>query len=168
MTSQSSFEGLSDKYKEIRRTDLDLIVKNINGLNKLKKKSSSKTLLIDIQFVLSKENLKDIFRVMDLASNLGANKFIISNIIPQSEENKDNILYSRYENKAIRTLFDKIMLHSLHKGIKVDIPNYELKTIRRWNFIEYSSTFICASGDIVPCYRFSHDYTEYILAEKSM
>lgn len=161
-----SIDGLSDKFKEIRGTDLDLIVKNINGLNKLKNKFSSNTPLIDIQFVLSEDNLKDVFKVMDLASELGANKFIISNIIPQSEENKDNILYSRYENKTIRSLFDKVMLHSLHKGIKVDMPNYELKTIRRCSFIEDCSAFICASGDIVPCYRFSHDYTEYVFGRE--
>lgn len=161
-----SIDGLFDKFKEIRGTDLDIVVRNINSLNDLKKKLSSTTPLIDIQFVLSAENLNDIFKVMDLASDLGANKFIISNIIPQSEDNKDDILYSRYENKSIKSLFDKVMLYSLHKGIQVYMPNYELKTIRRCNFIEDSSVFICASGDIVPCYRFSHDYTEYVFGRQ--
>lgn len=161
-----SIDGLFDKYKEIRGTDLDVVVRNIKELNELKDKYSSKTPLIDIQFVLSSENLNELFKVMDLASNLGANKFIISNIIPQSEENKDKILYKRYENKEVKDLFDRVMIYAMRKGIKVDIPNYELKTIRKCNFIEDGAVFICASGDVSPCYRFSHDYTEYVFGRE--
>lgn len=161
-----SIDGLFDKYKEIRGIDLDLIVTNIGILNKLKNKFSSKTPLIDIQFVLSSENLNEIFKVMDLASDLRADKFIISNIIPQSSENKDTMLYSRYENKNIKNLFNEVMLYALHKGIKVSIPNYELKTIRICNFVKSSAVFICSSGDAAPCYRFSHDYTEYVFGRE--
>lgn len=161
-----SIDGLFDKYKEIRGTSLDLIIKNINMLNKLKDKFSSRTPLIDIQFVLSNQNISEIFKVMDLSSDLKANKFIISNVIPQSEENKDNILYTRYENKNIKSLFNELTVHAMHKGIKIALPNYELKTIRRCNFIENSAVFICASGDVSPCYRFSHDCTEYVLGRE--
>lgn len=161
-----SIDGLSDKYEEIRGINLDLIVKNIGILNKVKNKFSSKRPLIDIQFVLSSKNLNEVFKVMDLASDLKANKFIISNIIPQTEENKDSILYTRYENKHIKSLFNEVTVHAMHKGIKVALPNYELKTIRRCNFVENSAVFICASGDVSPCYRFSHDYTEYVFGRE--
>ncbi|AKN31683.1 radical SAM protein [Clostridium carboxidivorans P7] len=161
-----SIDGLFDKYEEIRGSKLDLIIENINLLNKLKYKFSSKTPLVDIQFVLSNENLKEIFKVMDLASDLKANKFIISNIIPQSEENKDNILYGRYENKSIKDLFNELTVHAMHKGIKISLPNYELKTIRKCDFMENHAAFICASGDVAPCYRFSHHYTEYVFGRK--
>lgn len=161
-----SIDGLYDMYKEIRGIDLDLIIRNINLLNKLKNKFSSKTPLINIQFVLSSENSEEVFKVMDLASDLGADKFIISNIIPLSSESKDNILYGRYENKELKNIFNKIMLYSIHKGIKVSLPNYELKTIRSCNFISDSAVFICASGDVSPCYRFSHSYTEYVLCRE--
>lgn len=161
-----SIDGLFDKYKEIRGINLDLIVKNIRLLNKMKNKFSSKTPLIDIQFVLSSENANEIFKVIDLASELKADKFIISNIIPQSLDNKDTILYNRYENMNLKKLFNEVMLYSLHKGIKVSLPNYELKTVRRCNFINDSAVFICSSGDVCPCYRFSHDYTEYVFGRE--
>lgn len=161
-----SIDGLFDKYKEIRGINLDVIVKNIKDLNKLKDKFSSKTPLLDIQFVLSNENINEIFKVINLASNLKANKFIISNIIPQCAENKDSILYSRYENNTIKSLFNEVMIYALHKGIKVSMPNCELKTIRRCNFIENSAVFICSSGDVSPCYRFSHNYTEFVFGRE--
>ncbi|MDW8802184.1 tungsten cofactor oxidoreductase radical SAM maturase [Clostridium sp. A1-XYC3] len=161
-----SIDGLFDKHKEIRGIDLDLIVSNINTLNKIKDKFSSKTPLINIQFVLSKENSNEIFKVMDLAVDLKADKFIVSNIIPQTPENKDMVLYSMYENKDIKELFNKVTLYSLYKGIRLSLPNYELKTIRRCEFIKDSAVFVCASGDIAPCYRFAHHYTEYVFGRE--
>lgn len=161
-----SIDGLFDIYKEIRGVNLDLIVENIRLLNRIKGKFSSKTPLIHIQFVLSSDNIKEIFKVMDLASDLKADKFIISNIIPQSLENKDAILYSRYENQNIKRLFNEVIVYSFRKGIKISIPNYELKTVRRCNFVKDSAVFICSSGDVSPCYRFSHSYTEYVFGRE--
>lgn len=161
-----SVDGLEEKFKEIRGIDLDKVINNIKLLNNMKNKYSSKTPLIDMQLVLSTENQNQIFNVIDLASDLRANKLIISNIIPQSEDNKDKIMYRRYENKDLKNLFDKAMVKGLRKGIKVDVPSYELKTIRRCNFVEGSAAFICASGDVAPCYRFSHSYTEYVFGRE--
>jgi tungsten cofactor oxidoreducase radical SAM maturase len=161
-----SIDGLDDKFEEIRGARLDLIVKNIEKLNELKRKYSTRTPSLQIQFVLSKDNLNDIYKVVDLASNLKADKFIISNMIPQSEENKDDILYTRYENKEIKNLFENLTVYALCKGLRVDYPNYELKTVRSCDFIEDSAVFICASGDSAPCYRFSHDYTEFVFGRK--
>ena len=143
-----------------------ILESNIKRLNKLKRLNSSKTPIIDVQFVLSSENSDEIFKVMDIARALEANRIIISNIIPQVEANKDSVLYTRYENSEIKNLFQKIMLYGMHRGIRVSLPNYELKTMRNCSFVEDSCAFICSSGDISPCYRFSHEYTEYVLGRE--
>lgn len=161
-----SIDGASDKYKEIRGTNLDNVEKNIKLLNKVKQKYNSSTPVIDVQFVLSKENKDEIFEVIDIARDLGANRFVISNILPQTEENKDSILYTRYENKEIKEFFHEVIFYGLHKGIWVMLPNCELKTMRNCSFIEDSCAYICSSGDVVPCYRFSHEYTEYVFGRE--
>jgi tungsten cofactor oxidoreducase radical SAM maturase len=161
-----SIDGLHEMYNEIRGTDLEMVMNNIKTLNRVKRKHFSKTPVIEVQFVLSSENVGELFKVMDLARELGADKFIISNVIPQGEENKNTILYSRYENKNMKSLFEKLAAYSMHKGINVDLPNCELKTLRRCDFIEGSAVFICACGDVAPCYRFSHNYTEYVFGRK--
>jgi len=161
-----SIDGASDKYREIRGASLDTLESNIKRLNKLKHLNKSKTPKIDVQCVLSNENSDEIFKVMDIARELEANRVIVSNIIPQVETNKDSILYTRYENSEIKNLFQKIMLHGMHRGIKVSLPNCELKTMRNCSFVEDSCAFICSSGDVSPCYRFSHEYTEYVFGRE--
>ena len=161
-----SIDGASEKYRDIRGTDLDTLIKKIKMLSELKQKLNSSTPLIDVQFVLSNENVNEIFQVIDIASDLKADRFIVSNIIPQIEDNKDNILYRRYENIDLKNLFDKVMIYGLHKGVKIKLPNYELKTIRECSFVEDSCAFICSSGDVSPCYRFSHNYTEYVFGRE--
>lgn len=161
-----SIDGSTDKYAEIRGTGLNVLEKNIKGLNELKKKHNSRTPMIEVQFVLTDENRNEIFKVMDIAKDLNAGKFVVSNMIPQIEDNRDNILYSRYQNDEMKNLFNQIMVYGLHKGMRVNLPDYELRTIRNCSFMDNSAVFICSSGDVAPCYRFSHSYTEYVFGRE--
>lgn len=161
-----SIDGDMVKYEEIRGTALNIVENNIAMLNKLKYKNNCAKPVINVQFVLSKQNKDDIFKVMDIARNLEANMFIVSNIIPQNEENKDAVLYTRYENKEIKDLFQQIVLYGLKIGLRLSLPNYELRTMRNCSFVDESAAFICSSGDVVPCYRFSHEYMEYVFGRK--
>lgn len=157
-----SIDGLEENLNNIRGISLNNIIKNIELINSLKKAYGVTTCLLNIQFVLTKDNKEDLIKVIDLASDLKAKFVVISNVIPQSREMVDKILYTRYENKEIRDLFNKAIIQSMHRGIKLKLPNYELKTERQCSFINNDSIYISASGDIVPCYRFSHDSIEYI------
>ncbi len=161
-----SIDGLHDNFTKIRGTNLDFVINNINKINQLKKKTGSNTPYIGIQFVISKNNVDDIFRLIDLASELKVHQLLLSNLLPQKEENVDKIVYTRYENREIRGLFDKASNYSFRKGINLILPNYELKTERRCNFIEDEAAFITTSGEIVPCYRLSHTYREYVFGRE--
>lgn len=161
-----SIDGLHENFSKIRGTNLDLVLNNINKINELKKKAGRNTPYLGIQFVISKNNVDDIFRLIDLASELNVHQLVLSNLLPQMEENADEILYTRYENKIMKDLFDKAYNYSFRKGLNLILPNCELKTERRCNFIEDEATFISASGEIVPCYRLSHTYKEYVFGRK--
>lgn len=161
-----SIDGLHENFSKIRGTNLDLVVNNINKINELKEKKKSSTLYLGIQFVISKNNVDDIFRLIDLASELKVHQLVLSNLLSQKEENADKILYTRYENKEIKSLFNKASNYSFRKGINLILPNYELKTERRCTFIEDKAAFISASGEVVPCYRLSHTYKEYVFGRK--
>lgn len=161
-----SVDGLHNNYSKIRGADLDKVINNVNEINKLKKKKGKRTPYIGIQFVVSSDNVDDIYGVIDLADNLQAHKLVISNLLPQKRENADKILYTRYENKLIKPGIDKISNYSFRKGIKLVLPNFELKTERRCSFIEEDAALINAAGEIVPCYRFSHTSLEYVFGRE--
>lgn len=158
-----SIDGLKDNFKNIRGVELNNIIGNLVKLNKLKEKENRPNPIINIQFVASKDNIDDIFDVIDLASFLKVNTVIISNLLPQTEENVEKILYKRYENKKMKDLINRVRNYSFRKGLKLITPNYELKTERRCDFIENDTTYITVSGDVVPCYRLSHRYKEYVV-----
>ncbi len=161
-----SIDGLHDNFTKIRGTSLDFVINNVNKINRLKEKMEKNTPHIGIQFVVSKDNVDDIFRVLDLATNLKVHKLVISNLLPQKKENADKILYTRYENKIAKSIIAKLSNYSFRKGIKLILPNVELKTERRCSFVEEEAALINASGKIVPCYRLSRTYQEYVFGRE--
>ncbi|MCX7708350.1 MAG: tungsten cofactor oxidoreductase radical SAM maturase [Clostridia bacterium] len=161
-----SIDGLEENYSKIRGINLKFILDNINKINELKRLTGSTAPTVGIQFVMSKDNIGDVFSLIDLADSLKVNMLVLSNLLPQTKENTNKILYKRYENTEIKHLFNKILNYSMRRGITVLLPNCELKTERRCSFVEDEAAFINVSGDIVPCYRLSHTYKEYVFGRE--
>jgi len=160
-----SIDGLDQNFNKIRGGQLEKVCETISIINSLKN-SNLGFPEIHIQFVLSEDNINDIMGVMDLSVRMRAKSLIISNLIPMTEDYKEKILYTRYENKRIRAFFHFIWNESFKKGISVQFPNFELKTERRCSFIESDAALICSSGDVVPCLRLSHCYDEFVFGKK--
>lgn len=97
-----SIDGLEDKYKDIRGFNLKEVLENLKDIYLIKRKNNKEYPHVVIQFVASKDNIEDIFSVLDIAETVSAYQVIISNVIPQTEDYKDKILYTRYENKFLR------------------------------------------------------------------
>lgn len=161
-----SIDGLEDRYEDIRGFDLKSVICNIEDIVSMKKEQNKENPYIVIQFVASRDNIEDIFNVLDIASYLNAYQVIISHVIPQTEDYKDKILYTRYENKFMKDLFEKLRIYSFRKGLNLILPNVELKTERYCSFIEEDALVIGADGNVYPCYRFSHSTTEYVFGRE--
>lgn len=161
-----SIDGFEDKYEDIRGFNLNSVVNNIKDINNLKTKRKKEKPYIVIQFVATKDNIDDIFKVLDLANELNAFQIIISNVIPQTDDYKDKILYTKYENNEMKTLFERLRIYSFRRGLNLMLPNVELKTERYCPFIEENAIVIGADGGVYPCYRFSHSINEYIFEKE--
>jgi len=161
-----SLDGMHDNFKRIRGADLDVIVKNIIKINEFKLSAGRNLPQLGIQFVISRDNMNDIFDVIDLANKFKIHTLVLVNLIPQTKLNADKIIYTRYENKEANLLFKKILSYSGRKGVNVQFPNYELKTERRCSFVDDEAAFVTASGDVVPCYRMAHTYKEYVFGRE--
>lgn len=158
-----SIDGLNKAYEEIRGYDLNKVITNINDIMEAKKNLINSNLSLVVEFVATKNNIDEIFNVADLSASLGAQQLIVSNIIPQTEEYKDSILYHEdYDNK-MKELFNKLRIYSFKKGIDLILPKYKITTERYCPFIESNSIVLGVDGNIYPCYRFSHELNEYIL-----
>lgn len=161
-----SLDGMHKNMQNLRGVDLNFWMHNINHFNEMKNKAGNKLPHLDIQFVASRDNINDLFPVMDMLSEMNVRNLVVSNLLPADEASSGSILYKRYENQEIRTLFNKIRNHSFKRGLRVILPEFELKTERRCAFVDNKATFITSGGEVVPCYRLSHDCQEYVFGRK--
>jgi radical SAM protein with 4Fe4S-binding SPASM domain len=169
-----SLDGLGDSFEEIRGISADRVIEYIRTLNEMRASrrryddhgSVNSVLKISLQMVLSKDNVDQIFRVMDTAVNLGVSQVILSHLLPSSVRERDKILYTLDENRELKTLFSRVQAYSLKKGLEVRLPARELKTERRCRFVEDDSTMINAEGEVVPCYRFAHECREFVFGRE--
>lgn len=161
-----SIDGLENRFYNIRGTSLERVCGTIGSIQDLKRHYGNTTPEIYIQFVLSSDNQEDLPGVLDLAAELQVKALIVSNLIPMTQEDSRKILYSRYRNDCIREYLNRICREALKKGVQVLLPHCELKTERRCSFVETDSIFVCASGEVSPCHRLSHQYDEYVFDRK--
>ena len=152
-----SVDGCDETYYNIRGTSLDNV---IDGITRVRLGGRGPEILL--QFVLSSENQDSIWHVIDLAAKLQVQGVIVSNLLPQTPEYTEKILYSRYENQKMRRFFNRVRNYSLLRGVTISLPGYELKTDRRCRFVDGGGVVINAQGDVTPCYRLAHPGREYV------
>lgn len=158
-----SIDGSFETFEKIRNFPLTQILETLKYINNLKNKE---TPLICVEFVLFEDNKEEIYKVLDLLSPLNIHQFMISQFLPQTEDNRDKILYKLYGNTQLKKFFDDVWRYAFKKGVKIIFPKVELKTERFCSFMETKALVIGSDGLVYPCYRFSHNFTEYIFGRK--
>lgn len=161
-----SVDGLTETFSRIRGAPLSLLASNIQALVRHRREKGSVTPQVMVQCVLSTDNLAEAPALVDFVADLGADGMVFSHLLPQTSENVNKILYTRDRNSALRTMFQKLSVQSFHRGLKLVLPHGELKTERFCSFIEDDAVFVSALGDVIPCYRLSHSYSEYVFGRK--
>jgi MoaA/NifB/PqqE/SkfB family radical SAM enzyme len=157
-----SCDGMEQQMVKGRGVVFDELMANIDYLNRLKEEIGSQTPFLDIQFVASKKNIDDIFPLMDILAEKKVRNLVISHLLPQHTDQADDILYSRYENREMKEKFHKIRNYSFRKGLRIIFPEVELKTERKCAFVNNDATYITSRGEVVPCYRLSHEGSEVV------
>lgn len=161
-----SVDGLNDTFRKIRNADLSTVLGSVKALIDLRKRTARGLPKIEFQFVLSRENAADLTGVIDLAANNGVNTVTVSHLLPQDSRGARSIMYGRYGSEATRRLYDAVRHRAMRRGVIVNLPPLELKTERRCRFAEEDAAYVTARGEVSPCYRFSHDGTEFVFGRE--
>ena len=157
-----SCDGMDKQMLKGRGVIFNDLIANIDYLNHLKDKNGMNKPYLDIQFVASRKNIDDIFPLMDVLAGKNIRNLVISHLMPQQLNQADDILYARYENKEMKEKFNKIRNYSFRKGLRIIFPEVELKTERKCAFVNNDATYITSRGEVVPCYRLSHEGSEVV------
>jgi len=161
-----SVDGLRETFAEIRGTELESVIGSVKRLLTIRQEKNGARPRIEFLFVLSDRNARDLPDIADLAADLGIDALKVSHLLPQNEADAKRILYGRYAKEETRALFDRVRARAMRRGVNLSLPPIELKTERRCSFAEDDAAYIDAQGDLVPCYRFAHDGTEFVFGRK--
>lgn len=121
--------------------------------------------LIGAEVVVTKDNYKAVPDLIRHFREAGLDEVIISNILPVSREHVDKIVYDG--SVDVEWLVEKLEAEA-ERGLRVRIPNFQVKTERKCLFDEAKAAVIRWDGEVVPCYRFLHTYKEYVLGREKL
>jgi len=135
------------------------VTRNIRLLQDLKKVKNKQTPQLGIEFVATKTNFSKLPMMRGIVDDLGANRFIISNVLPYHESMKDEIMYNGDAD------LEGFGWESPLLSVKA-APNFQLRTQRSCKFVLDKALVITYQGDVSPCYGFMHTYHCYIFGRK--
>jgi len=161
-----SVDGLPKSFAAARGFDFEVMAENVKRLVRAKLKKGSKFPFIHAQLVLSKDNLHDVKELIPMLKKIGFAKLLISNLLPQTEADKDKIVYTPYIDKEMRDFVKTWYPIGSATGLQIKIPQTKFNANHRCGFIEAGALFITADGYIAPCLRFAHDGQEFVFGRK--
>ncbi len=139
--------------------DYNAVVENIALLQRLKKEANKIFPRLGVEFVATKANFSSLPAMRRTVDALGADKFIVTNVLPYHASMKDEILY----DGDVR--LDGFGHESVLLSTKI-APNMKLRTQRSCKFVNDRAVAIACDGGVSPCYAYMHSYRCYILGRE--
>lgn len=134
---------------------------------------------LGIEFIAMKRNIKDLSKAIGLAVRLGAQHFMITNVMPYTKEMREETLYDKSLERSLFS-FAPISLHVprmdsdalgndvIHPLIASGLPlKLEAETTAiekedRCPFIEKGAVAVRWDGHVSPCLALLHDHRTYL------
>jgi MoaA/NifB/PqqE/SkfB family radical SAM enzyme len=171
-------------YMDIRLGgDLLLVQENIRGLNMLRAKMNRKNPEVGLEFVVMRSNINQLPNLAQSARSMEVDFIILSNLLPCTEDMKDEILYwitaTVNSDKERPRWSPELMLPRMDMRTKylppllallerLDRPMPEIRDIPEdyCPFVQKGSAAITWFGDVSPCIALMHSYHCYILGRE--
>jgi MoaA/NifB/PqqE/SkfB family radical SAM enzyme len=182
-----SLDGVTPKsYADVRLgAELPKVLKNMEGFRLARRAAHRPEPEIGIAFVAMQRNIADLPTLLSWSIRLGASRYIVTNVLPYTEEMCAEVLYRRVLQQI--TYVPSRWVPSL------DLPRMELSEVTReplyralrggqnlslngdnlgrandrCPFIQRGSTAIAWDGGLSPCLLLMHDHTSYLEPRRS-
>ncbi|MBN1382654.1 MAG: radical SAM protein [Deltaproteobacteria bacterium] len=174
----------SDNYEDIRcGGNLDQVQDNILELQNIKWETERQNPELGLEFVVMKRNMDQLPELWPMAFALGAAFIVLTNLLPYTEDMKEEILYtqsarmdndinrSRWQPEVLLPRMDMLpecmdpLIRLLYLtgrpkiGLKEDAANDE----GHCPFIWQGSAAVSWTGDVSPCVALLHSYRCFVL-----
>ena len=161
-----SADGLPASFLAARGFEFSVMADSVRRLVRARKAAGSKTPVIHAQLVLTKNNKHDVKELIPLLKEIGFQRLVVSNLLPQTVEDKGKIAYTPYLDKDLRSFVHSWYPIASANQLPIKIPQTKFSAEHRCSFVEDGALFITANGNVAPCYRFAHNGREYVFDRK--
>jgi MoaA/NifB/PqqE/SkfB family radical SAM enzyme len=177
-----SIDGATpESYSDIRLgAELPRIIENLGRLRRMRPGGHHPRPVIGIAFVAMQNNIQDLPKIIALGKRLGARRFMVSNLLPYTEEMQSQILYAKTLRnitympspwlpilKLPRMDIDETtresFISALNSDCNVELAGYNLGGANDvCTFIESGSIAVGWNGDVSPCPPLLHNHISYL------
>lgn len=155
-----------ETYEGIRGATLSQVLENIRALNQVKSQMGSLTPALGIEFVALKSNIAELAELTGLAPRLSAARVLVTNVLPHTEEMRDEILYGYEPRRPLAAGSWPVKADAWVMWGTLDLPRLHWGAERRCRFVQDRSMVVGWDGAVSPCYALSHSYSYYAIGGK--
>jgi len=177
-----SLDGATpESYTDVRLgAELPNVIENLSYLRKIRPGGHHPRPMIGIAFVAMKRNIDDLPEVIKLGKSLGAKRFMVSNVLPYTEEMQAETLYTgtmrnitylpspwlpklSLARMDINETTQQAFLSALNSGCNVELAGYNLGGANDvCTFIESGAIAVSWDGSVSPCPPLAHNHVSYL------
>jgi tungsten cofactor oxidoreducase radical SAM maturase len=161
-----SVDGLHGTFHDIRNFPLDKLFDNVGKLIRKRTELGLIRPFLIAQLVLSDYNIDEVDRLIPLLHKHGFMKLILSNLLPQCQEDAGRIVYTLLENENLKQKRNDWLNLTMQNQMQIKFPNIQLKTERKCVFVEDGTLTVNSDGNVSSCYRFAHPSVEYVFGRR--
>ena len=152
-----------ETYVDIRGAVLSQVLGNIRGLNEAKHELGSLFPALGIEFVVLKSNVAELAELTGLASRLNAARVLVSNVLPYTEDMRDEMLYGYEPRPPFKAGGWPVKADAWVMMGTLELPRMHWGAERRCRFVQDKSIVIGWDGGVAPCYALSHNYSYFAI-----
>jgi MoaA/NifB/PqqE/SkfB family radical SAM enzyme len=149
-----------ETYADVRRgAELRAVLENIEMLNERKAEAGTSFPRVAIEFVALKQNRAELADLPGLARRLGANRVIVTNLLPHTDKMAEEVLYGRDARPPLPAVGgwpaqggDWLLWGTM------ELPRMNWGAERRCRFVGSRALVVGWDGAVSPCYALSHSY----------
>lgn len=181
-----SVDGTSpESYADIRSSaDFRLVQEKVEGLHAVRRANSRDNPEIGLEFVVTRRNVSELPNLHRLAYSMEASFVVVTNVLPYTEEFKEEILYrlatgsyslarSKWSPEIVLPRIDarreylEPLLGLLRYGGVIDpLPRRSDGAEGYCRFVGEGAVAVAWDGEVSPCVALMHSYTCYVLGRE--
>jgi tungsten cofactor oxidoreducase radical SAM maturase len=152
-----------ETYAGVRGAILAQVIVHIRKLNEAKQRLHSLYPSIGIEFVAQRSNVNELDDLARMAAELNVSRLLVSNVLPYTEELRQEILYSYEPTPPLKANGWALKLDAWVSWATQETPRMHWGAERRCRFVQDHSIVVGWDGGVSPCYALSHNYSYYAI-----